>query len=91
VNRKGFPIEAVGEPWIGESPLRVIPTGVGRVRYSGFSRGRLSGVAACAQNRLRSRRVRCPDSLCHSWHTKNKSGEGFRIYRVQSCALIQHV
>lgn len=47
---------------------------------SGFSRGRISGVSVCA-DRLRSRRVRCPDSLCHSWHTKNKSGDCARIYR----------
>lgn len=47
---------------------------------SGFSRGRISGVSGCA-DRLRSRRVRYPDSLCHSWHTKNKSGDCARIYR----------
>lgn len=53
-----------------EPRIRVASAGVGRVRDSGFSRGRLSGVSVCA-DRLRSRRVRCPDSLCHSWHTKN--------------------
>lgn len=60
--------------------LRASPLLLGRVRDSGFSRDRVSGVSVCA-DRLRSRRVRCPDSLCHSWHTKNKSGDRSRIYR----------
>lgn len=60
--------------------LRAYPAAVGRFRDSGFSRDRLSGVSVCA-DRLRSRRMRCPDSLCHSWHTKNKSGDRPRIYR----------
>lgn len=54
----------------GFGSLRPESAGVGCTRDSGFSRGRLSGASVCA-DRLRSRRVRCPDSLCHSWHTKN--------------------
>lgn len=71
-----------------ETQLRIASDLLGRFRDSGFSRDRVSGVSVCA-DRLRSRRVRCPDSLCHSWHTKNKSGDRSRIYRgAQSCALI---
>lgn len=62
---------------LGETRLRA---GSAASVDSGFSRGRLSGVSVCA-DRVRSRRVRCPDSLCHSWHTKNKSGDRARIYR----------
>lgn len=57
-----------------ETQLRVASGFLGRARDSGFSRDRVSGVSVCA-DRLRSRRVRCLDSLCHSWHTKNKSGD----------------
>lgn len=68
-----------------EPQLRAASGLLGRARDSGFSRDRVSGVSVCA-DRLRSRRVRCLDSLCHSWHTKNKSGDRSRIYRVHSLA-----